>query len=854
MAKFPAVLDLATTLADGRSGFRIDGAAVGDSLGSWLATAGDINGDGYADVIVAATDADGLNGAAFVLLGHAGAFSPINVSNLPAASGFKLTPFQAHNVDGFPVAQVGFAKTVASAGDFNGDGRDDIALGSLAGPFTTNFASGSVSVIFGNAVTPQVPVNVTSLSGTVGTTLTNPEYGDDAAHVGSAGDVNGDGIDDIVIGAPGMNDAQGGAIVVFGRKGGMLSNIDLSKLNGSDGFLIEPNLRDGTGETISAAGDINGDGIDDIVVSAREFSDWSKVDPNDIEGTFGNAKLSVGAAYVVFGHKGTWSPTLDPAKLDGKTGFRIEGAKNFDNMGAFVNHAGDVNGDGLDDLVIGSPTINGITGASYVVFGRKGGFGAVLNVGSLDGKTGFRIDGAAKYDGSGYQASSAGDVNGDGFDDLIVANGTTTDLTGSDAVYKGTTAAYVVFGHGGTFSPSMSLSKLDGGNGFKIRDSSVVGSQPMTVSAAGDMNKDGFDDILVGLPAAGAGRAYVVFGHATNAAPTALKLSASTVRENAKAGTAVGSLLVTDPDKADTFTFKLTDDAGGRFALSGSKLVVKNGALLDYEKVKSDTVTVQVSDNAGASLTKTLTIAITDVNDAPVITPPKKAPVVAENTKFVATLTATDADSKSLTWSVDAKDKDGKLFSITQDGKLSFVPAPDFEAPKDAGKNNIYDVTVKVSDGKLTDTQALSIKVTDVKGKAFTGKGKADTLKGTLEADTLTGNGGADKLTGGGGNDLFVFAKLSDSTVDKKGRDTIFDFAKGDRFDLRGIDADTGKAKDQAFTWIGDKGFSGKAGELRFEKLKSDTYVYAEVDGKKGIDFAFHLDDAVTLQKADFLL
>jgi subtilisin-like proprotein convertase family protein len=249
-------------------------------------------------------------------------------------------------------------------------------------------------------------------------------------------------------------------------------------------------------------------------------------------------------------------------------------------------------------------------------------------------------------------------------------------------------------------------------------------------------------------------------------------------------------------------------------------------------------------------------LTVAAVNDAPLITSNGAASsaklLLAENKTAVAALKASDPDGDTLAWSLSGAD--AKLFAVSKAGQLAFKAAPDYEAPKDSGENNIYDVTVKVSDGKLTDAQALSIKVADVKGKVLTATTKADTLKGSVEADTLTGGKGADKLYGEAGDDRFIFAALADSTVAKVGQDTIFDFQHGDRFDLHLLDASTKKGGNQAFTFLGTKAFDGKAGEVRYDKLKSDTYVYADVNGDKKADFAFHLDSAVNLVKADFLL
>ncbi|WP_026614638.1 M10 family metallopeptidase C-terminal domain-containing protein [Ensifer aridi] len=131
-----------------------------------------------------------------------------------------------------------------------------------------------------------------------------------------------------------------------------------------------------------------------------------------------------------------------------------------------------------------------------------------------------------------------------------------------------------------------------------------------------------------------------------------------------------------------------------------------------------------------------------------------------------------------------------------------------------------------------------------------------DNLMGEAGNDLLYADSGADRLTGGTGTDIFMFRALSDSTVASGGRDTIFDFlpSEADYIELAGIDANANVSGDQAFAFVGTAAFSGAAGELRYVKQSSDTYIYGDVNGDKVADFAIHLDDAVTLQKGYFVL
>ncbi len=136
------------------------------------------------------------------------------------------------------------------------------------------------------------------------------------------------------------------------------------------------------------------------------------------------------------------------------------------------------------------------------------------------------------------------------------------------------------------------------------------------------------------------------------------------------------------------------------------------------------------------------------------------------------------------------------------------------------------------------------------------GAGGNDYLYGGSDNDKLTGGMGADDLWGGSGADTFIFKSIKETTVSGVGRDTIFDFStrQKDKIDLSAIDANTTKGGNQAFSFIGTKAFGGKAGELRYEKAKSDTYIHGDVNGDKIADFTIHLDDRVSLSKGYFIL
>lgn len=133
------------------------------------------------------------------------------------------------------------------------------------------------------------------------------------------------------------------------------------------------------------------------------------------------------------------------------------------------------------------------------------------------------------------------------------------------------------------------------------------------------------------------------------------------------------------------------------------------------------------------------------------------------------------------------------------------------------------------------------------------GRGGSDTIYGGAGNDKITGGLGRDHLRGEAGSDTFIFKTLKDSGISATTRDTIYDFTGPDTIDLSAIDAQAGTGN-QAFSFINQKAFTGHAGELRYEKKASDTFIFADVNGDKKADFSIHLDDAVTLNKGDFIL
>jgi len=339
---FPAVFDLSTL--DGDSGFVVSTGSYDVYSASYTVSgAGDVNGDGYGDIIVGyACSEPNCLGKAYLIFGSGQGFvSPVDVDALDGSNGFII-----EGVDHF--SQLG--TSVSGAGDFNGDGIDDIIVGTRG---LIDLPTGDSFVVFGSNQGFPAVLRVSELDGGNGVRIFgSPAFTDH--HVSDAGDVNGDGIGDVIIGAPDDNYPYGRSYVLFGARGGLSAQLHVSTLNGANGFALNGVIPDGrAGYTVSGAGDINGDGIADIVV-----------------GTYFTSQ-----SYVVFGTDLGFPAQIELSALDGRIGFTLKGVSQYSLAGITVSEAGDVNGDGVDDVVIGDPFASefGFFGTvyAYVVYGRR---------------------------------------------------------------------------------------------------------------------------------------------------------------------------------------------------------------------------------------------------------------------------------------------------------------------------------------------------------------------------------------------------------------------------------------------------------------------------------------------------
>ena len=376
---------------DGANGFHFSGLGASGFGERPAAGAGDVNGDGFADVIFGAS---GVN-AAFVVFGKADGFpADLNLTTLDGTNGFRF--------DGTAASRQ-FGQTVGAAGDVNGDGFADVVVGAFNESFGANAQAGAAYVIFGKAsfgatfsIAALNEANGFKLTGTVANDQTGSAVGaagdlngaidnrgDTGNTVSGGGDVNGDGFDDIVIGAPyaGPNFTYPGAsYVVFGKRtsvsGNFPADFPLATLTGANGFKITgESTHDYAGRAV-LAGDVNGDGLADVLVGAIGLEAQNEFR---------------GGAYVIYGNA---APVANVAlgSLDGVNGVKISGARVGDQAGRSVAGAGDFNGDGKADLLIGadSTTVAGtFTGSAFLVSGASLASGVRI---SPDGKTASYID------------------------------------------------------------------------------------------------------------------------------------------------------------------------------------------------------------------------------------------------------------------------------------------------------------------------------------------------------------------------------------------------------------------------------------------------------------------------------
>ena len=444
-------------------------------FGYSVSTAGDVNGDGYADVIVGAYDFDnGQTDEGRVFVYHG------------SATGLGLSPAWIAESD---QAYAVFGYSVATAGDVNGDGYADVIVGALQ-YHNGQTNEGRAFVYHGSATGLGLSPAWTAESDQVGALF--------GVSVATAGDVNGDGYADVIVGAQWYDNGQadeGRAFVYHGSATG---------LSDLPGWTAESDQAGAYfGNSVATAGDVNGDGYADVIIGAKEYD---------------NGQTDEGRAFVY--HGSATGLGLSPA-------WTAESDQSNAFFGYSVSNAGDVNGDGYTDVIVGARAYsNGqaCEGRAFVYHGSPTGLG-------LWPAWTAESDQAGSIFGS--SVSTAGDVNGDGYADVIVgAYGYSNGQT-----YEGRAFVYHGSATGLTDSPAWVAESDQAEAYFGI-----------SVSTAGDVNGDGYADVIVGAHAYDNGQAYEGRAFVYHGSATGLTVSPAWVAESDQEGAYFGYSVSTAGD------------------------------------------------------------------------------------------------------------------------------------------------------------------------------------------------------------------------------------------------------------------------------------------------------------------
>jgi hypothetical protein len=460
----------------GLRGTRFTGAAANQMAGTQATVIGDINGDGTADLAVAAPASNANEGAVHVVFGSSNIPATLSLGALNGSNGFTITGTGL-------AAGAALGLTLSPAGDINGDGVDDVLIGSALSSFSSG-SNRSAFVLFGKPTGQSfaASIAINAVNGTNGFSITGESASDFfASALSGGGDVNGDGRDDILIGAPAFQ-GRGRAYVFFGRAS-FPANLNANELSAATGVVINTALSGKQlGAAVALGGLINNDPQAEIMVSAPGTS----ADP--------------GSAFVVYG-AASLPAAVNIDSLDGLNGFALIGSAANDQTGAALAFIGDSNGDGAEDMLLGARRHAGLRGAAYVVYGRFAGFEATLALSTLNGSNGYKIEGQMD-EALGFDVEQLGDVNADDlFDFALVAD------QADPAGLSNAGRLYVVYGRAPGVA-TVDAATLDSAGLGEVFNGAVANRGAMQLGRGGKIDSDALADFVFGVPSAN--EAYLV--------------------------------------------------------------------------------------------------------------------------------------------------------------------------------------------------------------------------------------------------------------------------------------------------------------------------------------------------------
>ncbi|MBD2769820.1 FG-GAP repeat protein, partial [Hymenobacter sp. BT664] len=493
-----------------RAALRLESNVANAQLGSSVAGA-DFNGDGYNDLATGAiTYASGQTDEGAVFVYHGGANG---LQTTGSAGGGAVLRLESNTAD----SQLGYS--ISGCGDLNGDGYADLAVGA---PLYTNgeFQEGAIFVYYGGANGLQ-----TVLANPAGAALrleSNQLFASIGFSVAGAGDLNGDGYTDLAAGAPFYDNGQtneGAVFVYYGAATG-LQTVPASPAGAA--LRLESNQEAARmGYGIAMAGDVNGDGYADLATGA---------------GWYNNGQASEGVVFVYYG-RATGLQTV-PANPAGAA-LLLESNQQGAQMGNSVAWAGDLNGDGYADLAAGAAgygsTPNGGQGAVFVYYGGADGLQTMsANVAGAA----LRLESNQANTQLGYSVAGVGDLNGDGYADLVA---------GANLYDNGQTDEGVVFVYYGGASGLQTVPANPAGAALRLENNQAGAQFGVSVTGAGDLNGDGYADLAVGAIGynngqAGEGAVFVYYGGASGLQTVPANPAAAALRlESNQAGAQMGS-------------------------------------------------------------------------------------------------------------------------------------------------------------------------------------------------------------------------------------------------------------------------------------------------------------------------